>query len=49
MNEAIETSWEEYDEYMIESGQWLTLHDYSAMIENTYFNGYADDEFAEGC
>jgi len=49
MNDTIESSWEEYDRYMIETGQWLTEHDYSVMIENEYFGGYADDEFDEGC
>ena len=47
MNEEIETTWEEYDRYMIETGQWLTENDYAAMIENMYNQGYADDEFAE--
>jgi hypothetical protein len=45
MSEAIETSWEQYDEYMVATGQWLTEHDYAAMIENMYNQGYAEDEF----
>jgi len=46
--EATEVSWEEYDRYMVETGQWLTENDYAAMIESMYFSGgYADDEFEE--
>jgi len=45
MSEAIESSWEEYDRYMVETGQWLTENDYAAMIDSMYRQGYADDEF----
>lgn len=33
---AVEASWEEYDEYMIRTGQWLTEYDYNAMMEAEY-------------
>ena len=33
---AVESAWEDYDQYMIETGQWLTEHDYNNMMEAEY-------------